>query len=125
MSDSDPFPTVSKLASEIGAVWPGYELAKQFAKNGFDLLVTSTGERIDTVAEAFEQLGAKVETVQADLATYDGVEALYQQIQAGQYNRAVAQVPPTLSVALGQNLLGHPHSRICCLNDVAMYFRNF
>ena len=29
MSDSDPFPTVSKFANEIGADWPGYELAKQ------------------------------------------------------------------------------------------------
>ena len=59
----------------------GYELAKQFAQNGFDLLVTSTGPSINQAAQAFEELGAKVETVQADLATYDGVEKLYQQIK--------------------------------------------
>lgn len=59
----------------------GYELAKQFAQNGFDLLVTSTGSSINEAAQAFEGLGAKVETVQADLATYDGVEKLYQKIQ--------------------------------------------
>ncbi|AFZ30590.1 short-chain dehydrogenase/reductase SDR [Gloeocapsa sp. PCC 7428] len=69
----------------------GYELAKQFAQNGFDLLVTATGESINEAAQAFEKLGAKVKTVQADLATYDGVEALYSQIKAiGQPVEAIA-----------------------------------
>lgn len=60
----------------------GYELAKQFAQNGFDLLVTATGTSINEVVGDFKKLGAKVDTVQADLATYDGVETLYNQIQA-------------------------------------------
>ena len=60
----------------------GYELAKQFAQNGFDLLVTSTGDSINEAAKACEELGANVETVQADLATYDGVEMLYDKIKA-------------------------------------------
>ncbi len=60
----------------------GYELAKQFAQNGFDLLITATGASINEAAQAFEGLGAKVETVQVDLATYDGVETLYNQIKA-------------------------------------------
>lgn len=59
----------------------GYELAKQFAQNGFDLVITSTGPSINEAAEAFKTLGAQVETVEADLATYDGVETLYQQVQ--------------------------------------------
>ena len=60
----------------------GYELAKQFAQNGFDLIITATGATINEAARDFEELGAKVEIVQADLATYDGVEKLYKQIQA-------------------------------------------
>lgn len=60
----------------------GYELAKQFAQNGFDLVVTATGVSIEAAAQAFNQLGANVETVQADLTTYDGVETLYSKIQA-------------------------------------------
>lgn len=69
----------------------GYELAKQFAQNGFDLLVTSTGSSIDEAAQAFKSLGAKVETLQVDLATYKGVETLYSQIKAtGQPLEAIA-----------------------------------
>lgn len=60
----------------------GYELAKQFAQNGFDLLVTATGPSINEAALGFERLGAKVDTVQTDLATYDGVETLYNKIKA-------------------------------------------
>lgn len=59
----------------------GYELAKQFAQNGFDLLITATGPSINEAAQSFEALGAKVKTVQADLATYDGVESLYSKIK--------------------------------------------
>jgi len=72
-----PFAVVTGASSGIG-----YELAKQFAQNGFDLLVTSTGTNIAEAAQAFEGLGAKVETVEADLATYDGVETLYAGIKA-------------------------------------------
>lgn len=72
-----PLAVVTGASSGIG-----YELAFQFAQNGFDLLVTATGPSIKEAALAFEGLGAKVETVEADLATYDGVETLYSQIQA-------------------------------------------
>lgn len=58
----------------------GYELAKQFAENGFDLVVTATGASLEAAAQTFNQLGANVVTVQADLATYEGVETLYRKI---------------------------------------------
>ncbi len=48
MTNSSPTAATRPLAVVTGASSGiGYELAKQFAKNGFDLLVTSTGERID------------------------------------------------------------------------------
>ena len=77
----------------------GYELAKQFAQNGFDLLITATGPSINEAAQAFEELGAGVETVQADLATYDGVETLYNQIKAT--GRAVEAIAINAGVGVG------------------------
>ena len=70
--DIKPFAVVTGASSGIG-----YELAKQFAQNGFDVLVTSTGSNINDTVQELKELGAHVETVQADLATYDGVEKLY------------------------------------------------
>lgn len=85
-SSNRPLAVVTGASNGIG-----YELAKQFAQNGFDLLVTATGSSINEAAETFEGLGAKVQTVEADLATYDGVETLYNQIKAiGQPVDAIA-----------------------------------
>jgi uncharacterized protein len=60
----------------------GYELARQFAKNGFDLLVVAEDEGITRAAASLESLGARVESVRADLATDEGVEELYERIVA-------------------------------------------
>src|SRR5436309_2380049 len=59
----------------------GYELARQFAQNGFDLLIASNSERIREAEESLRALGAEVRSVQADLATYEGVEQLCRAIQ--------------------------------------------
>ncbi len=77
----------------------GYELAKQFAQNGFDLLVTSAGPTIHEAAQAFQQLGARVEAVQADLATYDGVELLHSRIEAA--GRPVEAIAINAGVGVG------------------------
>ncbi len=78
----------------------GYELAKQFAQNGFDLLITATGATINEAAQDCESLGAKVETVQADLATYDGVEMLYDKILAT--GRPVDAIALNAGVGVGE-----------------------
>lgn len=79
MDSSLPRPLAVVTGASSGI---GYELALQFAQNGFDLLVTSKGPSINEAAQTFEGLGGLVETVQADLATYDGVETLYNKIKA-------------------------------------------
>jgi hypothetical protein len=58
-------------------------LAKQFAQNGFDLMVVSEGDGIQDAAARLQSLGAQVETVNANLAEHDGTHKLLQAIQAG------------------------------------------
>ncbi len=60
----------------------GYELARKFAENGFDLVVCAEDPGIAEAGQAFEQLGARVARVQADLATAEGVEKLWAQVKA-------------------------------------------
>ncbi|HJS85042.1 MAG TPA: SDR family NAD(P)-dependent oxidoreductase [Acetobacteraceae bacterium] len=55
----------------------GYELAKCCAQNGYDLIVAADEPAINDAAQAFRQLGASVEAVQADLATMAGVDKLH------------------------------------------------
>ncbi|BAZ11988.1 short-chain dehydrogenase/reductase SDR [Calothrix sp. NIES-4071] len=77
MSSIIPFAVVTGASNGIG-----YELAKQFAQNGFDLLITATGSSIDEVASEIAQTSkSEIQTVQADLATYEGVETLYNKIK--------------------------------------------
>jgi uncharacterized protein len=77
----------------------GYELAKQFAQNGFDLVVTATGSSIDEAVPAFESLGAQVKSVQADLSTFDGVEHLYREVEA--IGRPVEAIAINAGVGVG------------------------
>jgi uncharacterized protein len=55
----------------------GYELARCCAANGFDLVVVADEPEIETAAENFRSFGGAVESVQADLATIEGINALY------------------------------------------------
>ena len=62
----------------------GLELARIAAANGSDLLVASDGPEIETAAEDLRKLGVAVDTVQADLSTTEGVDALHQRaVRAG------------------------------------------
>src|SRR4051812_18253434 len=61
----------------------GYELAKQCAENGFDLLIAADEAAINAAADKLRAFGTKVDTVEADLATTDGVDKLYGRL-AGQ-----------------------------------------
>jgi short-subunit dehydrogenase len=79
MTDQTEIPLAVVTGASSGI---GYELARQFAEHGFDLLVTSETSRIEEAARQFRAIGAQVESVSADLATYDGVETLYRKIQA-------------------------------------------
>jgi short-subunit dehydrogenase len=61
----------------------GYELARQFAEHGWDLLIAAEDEDVEQAAADLRRDGRnQVHAVRADLATYDGVEELYRAIKA-------------------------------------------
>src|ERR1700704_6132941 len=67
-----------KLAIITGASTRiGYELAKCCADDGFDLLIAADEPEIHQAAEDFKKLGVQVEAIEADLATTEGVDTLY------------------------------------------------
>lgn len=60
----------------------GYNLAKVFAENRFDLVIASHGDRLDKAEQDFKAMGVQVTAVHADLATYEGVEELWRAVEA-------------------------------------------
>jgi short-subunit dehydrogenase len=60
----------------------GLELARQFAENGFDVLINAEDDRLHAAAEELGGTGAEILVAQADLATPEGVEFLVSAVQA-------------------------------------------
>ncbi|AGL14211.1 short-chain dehydrogenase/reductase SDR [Actinoplanes sp. N902-109] len=60
----------------------GYELARQFVENGYDLLIAAEDDGIEQAAVDLRRDGQnQVTAVRTDLATYEGVETLYTKIR--------------------------------------------
>lgn len=59
----------------------GYELAAELARRGYNLIVASSGERLTAAAQNLRAYGHTVTEATADLATPDGVENLWSEIQ--------------------------------------------
>lgn len=75
-----PLAVVTGASSGIG-----YELARKFAGQGYDLLVVSSNpQKLGEAAEALSETdeNTHIEVVQADLSKPDGVQKLYDSIQA-------------------------------------------
>ena len=66
-----PFAIITGASTGIGL-----ELAQIAAREGYDLLVVADEPRIDAAADALRQHGGYVRSLQADLATLDGVDQL-------------------------------------------------
>jgi short-subunit dehydrogenase len=59
----------------------GLELAKQFATNGFDLVITAHSDALDDAVRTLEPLAGSVEPVRVDLAGDGGVDQLWGRVQ--------------------------------------------
>lgn len=66
-----PLSVVTGASSGIG-----YELARLCAADGFDLIVAADRPELVEAAQALEALGVRVEQIQVDLSTIEGVDRL-------------------------------------------------
>ena len=89
-----PLAVVTGASSGIG-----FELARQFARHGFDLVICAEEPRIDSAAWELAQLGGLVEPVQADLATAAGCETLMRAV--GALGRPLEAVALNAGVGVG------------------------
>jgi short-subunit dehydrogenase len=93
MTDIRPLAVVTGASSGIG-----YELARLAAEQGHDLVVAADQPALVEAEQAFRALGAEVTSVQADLSTTEGCDALI---------AAVAGRPVDLLMANAGHGLGH------------------
>lgn len=83
----------------------GHELARLFAADGHDLIITATStEGLAHTAELARAAGVQVELVAADLTRFDGVESLYAAIKAT--GRPLAAAALNAGVGLGGYFVG-------------------
>src|SRR4051812_4260836 len=85
MAIGRPFAIVTGASSGIG-----FELAKRCAQEGFDLLVAADRPEIRDAALEFSRLGVSAESLQTDLATPAGVDALYHAARGRRVNYLLA-----------------------------------
>jgi short-subunit dehydrogenase len=72
-----PFAVVTGASSGIG-----FEFAKVLAEEGYDLLITAEDEEIADAQRELNQIAASVECTREDLSSEQGVQRLYERIEA-------------------------------------------
>jgi short-subunit dehydrogenase len=87
----------------------GYELAQCCVDNGFDLVIAADEPEINQAAQTFRKFGAKVEAVETDLATEEGVDKLYD--AAKRMGRPVDALLANAGRGLGHGFLDEDFAR--------------
>jgi uncharacterized protein len=93
MAENRQFAVVTGASSGIG-----FELAKQFAENGFDVLIAAEDDGIEAAADKLRGSGADVLPVKTDLRKHEEVERLFAAITA--HGRPIDAV--ALNAGIGQ-----------------------
>jgi uncharacterized protein len=102
MNTTRPFAVVTGASSGIGL-----ELAREAASRGYDLLIAAD-EPLTSAEQSLRALGGQVETVQADLATREGVDALFAKIG----NRPVDALLANAGHGLGKGFLDQEFAEV-------------
>jgi len=86
----------------------GLELAKCCTSNGFDVLIAADEPEIETVAQNLRASGASAESIQVDLATQEGVDALC----AAAKGRPIAALLANAGRGLGRGFLDQDFEQV-------------
>ena len=97
-SASRPLALVTGASSGIGL-----ELARQFARAGFDLVVTAEDAELAAAAEQLRGIGGQVLAVQADLRSPSGVDRVWAAVQ--ERGRPVEAAALNAGVGLGRSFV--------------------
>ncbi len=109
MTDPTPLETVRPLVVVTGASSGiGYELARLLAEDGYDLVIAADRPLAEAV-QGLEAAGSRVRAVQGDLATEEGVQALYTEID----NRPVDVLAANAGQGLGKASWTSPLTTFC------------
>lgn len=95
MGTNGKFAIVTGASSGIGLA-----LARVFAKNGFDLLITAENPELEQAANQLRGMAADVQAVRADLTKYQEVEKLWNAV------RASGRVPDAVAINAGVGVGG-------------------
>ena len=71
-----PWAVVTGASSGIG-----HELAEEFARSGFNLLIVAEDDGIVQAADEIRQPGCEVQSVQEDLSQPEGLGVVYREIR--------------------------------------------
>ena len=97
--DLRPLAIVTGASSGIG-----YELAKLFAADGYDLIVAADQADIEEAAQVFRNVkGGDVQAVRVDLSTDGGVQELYAKVKEA--GRPVDALAANAGIGLGKGFL--------------------
>jgi uncharacterized protein len=94
---SDPLAPLAVVTGASSGI--GRALARQFADNGFDVLLVADDAHVQNVADGLAATGSHSYAHEADLASADGVQAAYRAITG--IGRPVAALALNAGVAVG------------------------
>lgn len=81
----------------------GFELAKLFANDGYDVAMSGSSENIYNSAKEIEKLGVEAYPFQADASTYEGVEAFWKFVKSK--NRKLDSAVLNVGMSIGGSFL--------------------